>query len=72
MTVSVAYIYSLSMQVYGPYTDHDSHKVLQVVRPCCHICRLVLPLTSSFTKVYCMVPGCKGWHSNLASHHQKQ
>ena len=28
--------------------------------------------TSSSTIVYCMLPGCKGWHTNLAGQHQKK
>ena len=27
--------------------------------------------TSSSTIVYCIEPGCKGWHTNLAGQHQK-
>ena len=44
MTTSIAYIDSPSVWVYAPYTGHDSHEVLQAVRPCYYICRWVLPL----------------------------
>ena len=44
MTASVAYIDSLTMEMYALYACHDSYKVLQAVRPCHCICRWVLPL----------------------------
>ena len=28
--------------------------------------------TSSSIIVYCVLPGCKGWHTNLAGWHQKK